>query len=85
MCTYHTNRKLGRLNVLSDEKDNDIKLDHIINEKREGTFLQYLMLVMALLPHYYPVIWLQSNAVKLTYCGHTTNNIYLASKLSTQY
>ena len=86
MCTYHTNRKLGRLSVLADEKDNDITLDYIINEKREGTFLQHLMLVLALLPHYYPVIWLQSNAVKLASCvGHTTNDIYLASKLAIQY
>ena len=84
MCTYHTNRKLGGLSVLADEKDNDITLDHIV--KREGTFLQYLMLVMALLPHYYHVIWLQSNAVKSNSCvGHTTNDIYLARKLSIHY
>ena len=57
MCTYHTNRKLGRLSILADEKDNDITLDHIV--KREGTFLQKLILVMALLPHNYHVIWLQ--------------------------
>ena len=86
MCTYLTNRKLGRLSFLADEKDNDIILDHIVNEKKEGTFLQYLMLVMALLPHYHHVIWLQSNAVNITPCvGHTTNNIYLASKLSIHY
>ena len=85
MCTYLTNRKLVGLSVLADEKDNDITLDHIINKER-GSFLQYLMLVMALLPHYYPVIWLQSNAVNLTSCvSHTTNNIYLTSKLSIQY
>ena len=77
--SYHTNRKLGRLSVLADEKDNDITLDHIVNKKREGTFLQYLMLVMALLPHYYHVIWLQSNAVNLTsFVGHKTYDIYLA-------
>ena len=86
MCTYHTNRKLGWLSVLADEKDNDITLDYIVNKEREGTFLQYLMLVMALLPHYYPVIWLQSNAVNTTPCvGHTTKNIYLTSKLSIHY
>ena len=33
MCTYHTNRKFGRLSILADEKDNDIILDHIVREK----------------------------------------------------
>ena len=38
MCTYHTNRKFGRLSILADEKDNDITLDHIVNKKERRHF-----------------------------------------------
>ena len=34
MCTYHTNRKLGRLSVWLIEKDNDITLDLVVNKER---------------------------------------------------
>ena len=83
MCTYDMNTKLGRLSVLSDEKDYDITFDHTYSrKKREGTNRQYFMLVMALLPYYHRVIWLQSNAVNITsWVDLTTSNIQLASKL----
>ena len=38
MCTYHTNRNLGRLSILADVKDNDITLDHIVSKKERRHF-----------------------------------------------